>query len=141
MNLTILFSINYLAIAVSSVVFFILGSVWFSGLFRSAWTKELQHHNVIIKEPTTADLITKMLLTFAANILASVAMAFLVIMTGSASFQSGLLLGIIAALGFALTTLGSVFIWESRSLKLFLIDVGYPMLGIITSAIILSLWS
>ncbi len=82
----------------------------------------------------------KMILTFSANLLASFAMAELAILTGSCCAQTGLILGSIAALGIAVPALGSVFIWESRSLKLFLIDVGYPAIGIIIAAIIVSVW-
>jgi len=132
--------VNYGAVLVSAVVFFMLGSVWFSTLFGRMWVAELQRHNVIIKAPTTAALCTKMVLTFAANLLAAWCIALLVNMTGSTTAASGLQLGVIVVLGCAITTLASVFVWESRSLKLFLIDIGYPAVGIIASAIILSVW-
>ena len=140
MDFSFLSQINYLAVAVSSVVFFLLGSVWFSGLFGSIWQEELAQHNVVIQQPTSGSLMIKMLLTFCTNILASIAMAALVVITNSVSIESGLLLGLITTLGFAVTTLASVFVWESRSLKLFLLDIGYPVVGIITSSVILSLW-
>lgn len=76
----------------------------------------------------------KMLLTFDANIITSYAMACLVVMTGSTTVLSGLILGIMGALGFAVTTLALVY----RSLRLFLIDSGYPVLGIIITAVLLS---
>lgn len=140
MELSFLSNINYLAVAASTAIFFVLGSIWYSALFRSLWTEELKQHNVIIKQPTSQDLTFKMLLTLAANFLASLAMACLVHMTGSSTAASGITLGIIVALGFVATTLALVFIWESRSLRLFLIDSGYPILGVIISAVLLSLW-
>lgn len=141
MILSLLFSINFVAVAAAACAFFIIGSLWFSPLlFSSIWVKELEQHNVVIKQPTQADLVSKMLLTYAANFITAWAMGCLVYLTGSATILSGLILGTIVALGFAVTSVGSVFIWESRSLKLFLIDVGYPVVGIIVSAIILSLW-
>jgi hypothetical protein len=140
LELSFLSSINYIPVIVSSIIFFLIGSFWFSGLFGSLWIKELKHHHVVIKEPTTNVLATKMLLTFASNFIASFAMACLVAITGSATATTGLILGIIAAFGFAASSIGSVFIWESKSLTLFLIDAGYPMVGIIAAAIILSVW-
>ncbi len=140
MDFTMFSHVNYGAVVVSAVIFFILGSLWYSVLFRSSWLQELKRHNIVIKEPTKNSLLIKMLLTFGANLLASYAMACLVIMTGSTTVQSGLMLGIITALGFAATALGLVFIWESRSLRLFLIDSGYPALGIIITAALLSFW-
>ena len=140
MDFSFLSQVNYLAVAATSFIFFFLGSLWFSALFGSIWVKELKNHNVIIKEPTKSALMTKMFLTFGNNVLASLAMAILVNLTGSTTVISGIILGIIVTVGFATTTLASVFIWENRSLKLFLIDIGYPALGIITAAVLLSVW-
>jgi hypothetical protein len=140
MDMSLIASVNHLAVIVSAIVYFLMGSLWFSTLFGSLWVQELKNHNVVIKQPSTGDLTAKMLQTFLANIVTAYAMAFLVIMTGSTTLLSGLFLGILTAVGFAATTLGGVFTWESRSLKLFLIDIGYPALGIIASAILLSVW-
>lgn len=140
MDFSFLNHINYAAVAASSIIFFAIGSLWFSTLFSSLWVEELQQHNITIKKPTTKVLAIKMWLTFSANILASIAMAYLVLVTGSTTVQSGLHLGIIVAFGFAVPTLASVFVWENRSLKLFLIDVGYPVVGIIATAVLLSVW-
>lgn len=140
MDFTILSEVNYVAVLVSAVVFFIIGSIWFSFLFGSIWQHELKKHHVVIKQPQKNELVLKMLLTFGANVLASICMAELVVMTGSTTALSGLMLGGLVALGFAVPALGSVFIWESRSLKLFLLDVGYPALGFIATAILLSVW-
>jgi hypothetical protein len=141
MLIPILMQVNYLAVAVCSVLFFVIGSVWFSPVgFSTLWVKELERHNVQIKQPSSQQLTIKMLLTFGANVLAVLAMACLVVLTGSFTVMTGLMLGKIVALGFACTAIGSVFIWESRSLKLFLIDAGYPAVGIIVAAVILSVW-
>ncbi len=141
MYLHLLSQVNYLAVFVSAIVFFVIGSLWYSFLVREAWIAELKKHDITIKQNVSKELLrTKMLLTFGANVLASIAMALLVIMTGSSTISSGICLGILCVLGFAVTSVGAVFIWEDRSLKLFLLDIGYPALGIIFSAIILSLW-
>lgn len=140
MDLQFLSHINYIAVGVAAAVFFILGSFWFSVLFGQLWRQELVRHNIVIKEPTTFVIMRNMLLTFAANIIISFAMACLVALTHSHSFSSGLLLGLIAALGIITPALASVFLWEGKSLKLFLLDVGYPVFGTIIATIILSLW-
>jgi hypothetical protein len=140
MNFAFVADINYLAVAVSAIIFFFLGSLWFSALFRKSWVTELGRHNVIIKEPAKNVLFRNMVLTFIANIVASLGMACLVDMTDSTTLESGVLLGLIAALSFAATAVGGIFIWENRSVKLFLIDVGYPFVGIIALGIILSIW-
>lgn len=140
MDYSILSQINYTAVAVSSLVLFFVGWFWFSGLFGSAWVHELSKHNVVIKQPSSSTIMTKMFLSLVTNIIISLAMAYLVIKTGSTTAASGICLGLVTALGFAATTLGSVFIWENRSLKLYLIDIGYSALDIIIAGVILSVW-
>lgn len=140
MDLNILTHINYFSVLISAIIYFLIGSLWFSTLFGHIWSKELEKHNTIIKKPTTSQLLEKMAITFGSNILTSLAMAYLTKATGSNTIVSGLILGVITSIGFAATTMATTFSWESRSLKLFLIDIGYPVLGIISSSIILSLW-
>lgn len=141
MNISFLHDINYVAVLVSSICFFLIGGLWFSPMLMSVpWMEELKRHGVSLAMPAKHTLWKNMLITFALNIVASVSMACLVIATRSTTVQSGFCLGLVVALGFAATSLASAFVWENRSLKLFLIDAGYPVLGIIASALILSLW-
>jgi hypothetical protein len=140
MDYSFLTSINYVAVIISAVAIFFAGSVWFSALFGKIWVHELSRHNITIQAPSSAKLALCMGLTFLQNNIMAFAMACLVSLTHSTTCASGLMLGLIVALGFAATAIGGVFTWESRSVKLFLIDAGYPMVGIILSAIILSVW-
>ena len=140
MDFSVFFTINYLAVVVAAGVYFMMGSVWYSGLFGRAWLAELKKHNVTIHAPSTAQLRNKMIIAFVLNFITAVAVAWLVKMTESTTAMSGLMLGIVITIGFAATTIASMFNWEGRSVKLFLIDIGYPALGIIASAILLSVW-
>ncbi|HEV2601789.1 MAG TPA: DUF1761 domain-containing protein [Candidatus Babeliales bacterium] len=141
MDFTILSQVNYAAVAVCSLIFFFLGSMWFGAFFGSMWIAELAKHNVIITPPTKAELLTKMGLNFLKNTIIALSMACLVVLVGSKTVMSGLHLGLLVAFGFAASTMADVFIWEGRSVKLFLIDSGYQIVGIILSAVILSIWS
>lgn len=129
-----------MAVAVSAITMFLLGAIWFSVLFSKSWVAELKHHNVLLKAPSHNKLMMSMGLTLLQNSVVAFAMACLVSMTGSSLFESGLTLGLVVACGFSASAIGGVFIWEDRSLKLFLIDSGYQVVGVVASAIILSLW-
>lgn len=133
-------NVNYIAVVVSAVLIFIFGSIWFSFLFAKAWVNELRIHNVVIQQPSQNKIFINMGLTFLHNIMSALAMAYLVNMAGSTTCISGLILGAIVAYGFVVTSVGNVFVWENRSIKLFLIDTGYPFFSAILSAIILSIW-
>lgn len=140
MCVTALSTVNIFAVLVSSIAFFLLGSFWFSGLFGRMWCDELEKHGVVIKQPTAASLRLKMGLTFLGNFITALAMALLVHATASTTIQSALHLGLVVALGFVITAMGTCAVWVNKSPRLFLIDAGYPSVGIIISAIILSLW-
>jgi hypothetical protein len=140
MDITVFSQINYAAVATTSIILFFFGWLWFSALFGTTWVAELAKHNVFIQEPSTETMLTKMFFSLVTNIVISLAMAYLVIKTGSVTLQDGLCLGLVVALGFIATALGSVFLWENRSVKLYLIDLGYAALNSIIAGIILSLW-
>jgi uncharacterized protein YneF (UPF0154 family) len=140
MDFSILSQINYLAVAVSTLAFFFIGSLWFGAFFGKMWIAELARHNTIIKEPSKSEIFAKMGLNLLKNAVISLAMACLVILVGSTTAASGLVLGLFVACGFAASAMADIFIWESRSFKLFIIDSGYQIVGITLAAIILSVW-
>lgn len=140
MDFSLFSQINYAAVAVSAVAFFMIGSMWFGAFFGKIWVAELERHNTVIKEPTRAALFAKMGLNLLKNSIIALAMAYLVLLSGSTTFTSGLLLGLFVACGFAAPAMADIFIWEGRSKVLFVIDSGYQIVGITLSAIILSLW-
>lgn len=133
-------SINLLAVLTSAVIYFFLGALWFSVLFGRAWALELEKQNIFIKEPTAAQLMIKMGTTFIGNCIASLSMALLVQATNSVSLVSAVELGLLVAIGFAATTMSTSYVWIGKPIKGSLIDIGYPVVGIMSSAVILSLW-
>lgn len=140
MDFSLISQINCWAIVASVAVFFFLGAFWYSVLFSKAWVHELMLHNVTIKDPSIHKLLINMGLTLVNNSIIVCVLACLVTMTGSSTLESGLSLGLMVGCGFIATAIGGVFIWESRSLKLFFIDAGYQVIGAVIAAIILSVW-
>jgi ABC-type thiamin/hydroxymethylpyrimidine transport system permease subunit len=140
MDLTLLFQINYLAALVCAVVYFFIGALWFGPLFSTTWMQEVQNHGVTIGQPTLASFISKALTTLTTNFLTACAMAALINVTGVTTLYSGLVLGALVAFGFAATSIDAIFTWEGRSLKLLLLEVFYPVICIITCALIHSVW-
>ena len=141
MNMALLSSINYGALAAATVTFFILGALWFSPLlFGNLWASELRKLNIIIPHPTMTHLIKSMFLSFCTKTVAAFCMAILVIMTGTLGLWDGMLLGALVGIGFNSTSIASVCIWENRSLTLFLISSGYATTGMIILSVILSVW-
>lgn len=144
-------SLNYFPIIISSVFYFVLGAFWYCPIFGTlrntyfilpgmARRKELQRNNIIINDPTNREAFCKIIITFCATLVAWFAMACLVAMVNSATFFSGFFLGSLIAVGFSAVTLAISYTWDNRSFRLFVIDSLCPVIGIIASAIILSIW-
>ena len=81
-----------------------------------------------------------MIQTLVGNLIIVVAVAYVVFVAGSVTWQTGLKLGLILGIGFAVAVMVVAYTWESRSFKLIAIDAGYPLAGITMAAIILSVW-
>jgi hypothetical protein len=144
-------SINYFSIIISAIFYFILGAFWYCPIFGTlqlpflvlpgaARQRELQRNHIVISKWQDKEAFFKIIVTFFATLLASFSMAYLVVMVNSATLLSGFLLGTVIAVGFSGVTLAVSYIWENRSLKLFIIDSLCPIIGIITSAIIISVF-
>ena len=131
---------NYWAILVAAVAYFMLGSLWFSALFGSVWSKEVEKHGVKITEPAKSDIAKKMLQTFIGNALAAVSIAYIAFVCGSGNWLAGAKLGLLCGIGFAAVGISIAYTWESRSIKLLAIDCGYAVTGITICGIIVSAW-
>lgn len=139
MDLTFLSHLNYLGIAAAGVLSYFFGSLWFGFLFREPWKHEVQKH-LANKQLMQESMGKKMAFTFAMNLLTAFAVGCLVALTHASTLYDGLILALIIGLGIILTTFACTFIWEERSLRLFLIDVGYPLSTVLISALLLSAW-
>lgn len=117
--------INYLAVLLSSLSFFIIGSIWYSPLlFASAWMKELGFK----KDPQTN---RSMLKIFGLSFLLMFIMAFnLAAFIGNdAGFQFGLTAGALTGLGWVALALGILYLFERKSFRFWLINAGYMAVG------------
>jgi hypothetical protein len=131
---------NILAVLVAGAAYWLLGALWFSLIAGNAWSTELTKHGVTIKEPTRKALVTKLIITYLLNTLVAFGVSLILWFIGIDSVDDGIIIGLILGVCFAAAVIGITYTWESRSLKLFLIDAAYPVLGITICAIICSLW-
>lgn len=132
--------INYLAVVVATVVNFAFGALWYSPVL---WAKPWMAATGITAEEAPANSRAAMMgYGFAAltHLVVAMALAFVVQLTGASTVAHGLVLGLITGAGFAATAMGPNFVFEQKSPKLYLIDAGYPVVGYLIMAIIITLW-
>lgn len=133
--------INYWAVLVAGIIYWLLGMLWFSPIVvGKSWLEELKKHGIKVSKPESKKIIEKSIWTFALNVLVAFGVAILVNSLGIHTFGGGLSLGLILSICFAAAAMGISYIWESRSVKLSFYDIFYPFIGILVSSIIIALW-
>lgn len=128
-------SINYLAVLVSALVAFLIGGLWYSPvLFGKAWMKEMGFTDEDTKGGTGR--------IFGITFILSLIIAFnLAAFLGpEADFAWGLTAGALAGIGWVATAVGILYLFERRSLRLFLIDAGYNAVTFTLMGGLLGLW-
>ncbi len=81
-----------------------------------------------------------LLATFVSNLVASAAIAYFLRRTGIVDLPHALKLGAGVAVGFSVTTLTVVHVWEQKSTKVWMIDASFHLIGCLIAAAILVSW-
>jgi uncharacterized membrane protein len=139
MNTQIFSDINWLAILVAAIAYFMLGAVWYSkALFGAKWAAAV---GLDMTDPNKSKGMAKMMTgTFVLILIACMGIAMLVNRMDLSVLPSALKLGLITGICFATTAVSISFIYESRPTALYFIDCGYHLAGHLIAAIILVLW-
>ncbi len=118
--------LNWLAVIVATVVgFFVLGGLWYGPLFGKAWMNEFGFSETDLAERNMAKVFG---LSF---VLAFIAAFNLAMFIGvDAGLRVGVFAGFFAGFGWVATFLGILYLFEKKSLKVFLINAGYCVLAL-----------
>lgn len=139
MNAAIFSNINWLAVLVATIAYFMLGAIWYSkALFGVKWASLV---GIGMNNPDKGKRMAQMMIgTFVLILVTSVGLALLINRIDLHLLPSGIKLGLITGLCFATTSVAISFIYESRPTALYFIDCGYHLAGHIIAAIIMVLW-
>lgn len=134
--------IKYPAVIVAALVHYLLGGLWYSPLLFAnkfiqiiGWTPqqiaEMQAQGPPVKELVIA-LVTSLVLVYI--------LAHVVQYTKAKNWRGGLETGFWLWLGFVATTQLATVIFEKRPLGLYLINIGYQLVGCMLAGVILAVW-
>jgi hypothetical protein len=118
-------NINYLAVVLGAVAFFAVGALWYGALFGKAWQKELWPEGTPTAKSGPA---VEFGLCLLAELVVSWMLGHLIARTSAAPhvvmmFAGGFGVGIMTP------TIAINYLFQSRSMKLFLIDAGHVIVG------------
>jgi hypothetical protein len=127
--------LNWLAVLVAALAGFALGGIWYGPLFGRAWRRE---SGVTAEKSRSASMPKVYGAVLLLNLIAASSLAMFIGAAGTWRF--GLFAGFMTGLTFVATALGVIYLFESRSLRLWLITAGYQIAIFSVMGTILGAW-
>lgn len=137
MSLSLLNQLNYVAILVAAILYFVVGALWYSPLlFGKQWMAAVGFTDEDVQGGSAVIYLYPLLF----YVIAAIVMALLVSALQITNVAEGIFLAGLGWLGFLLPSMGASMVFESRPTKLFLIYSGYHLVGFLILGIILTVW-
>jgi hypothetical protein len=128
--------VNWLAIIVAALSTFLIGGLWYSpAVFGKAWMKENGFTEENMKGANMAKIFG---LAFVLGLIASINLAMF--LGGESNVAMGAFWGFLAGFGWVATFVGTHYLFERRSFRLFLINAGYSIVALTVMGVILVAW-
>ena len=140
MNTEIFSHINWWAILVAALAYFMLGALWYSkALFGTKWAGLVK---LDMSNPDLKKGMGKMMAsTFILIVIVCIGLALLIRMINFGdNYIYGIKLGLLTGFTFATTAVSITYVYENKPSNLYLINNGYHIIGHVLAATILVLW-
>jgi hypothetical protein len=133
--------INYLAVAVSALAYWALGAVWYSPvLFARPFIALMRWTPEELAAVEAAGAGKEIGLALLSSFTVAYVLAHFVKYVGAETAATGLKVGFWLWLGFVLTTNSATVLFEGRPFGLYLINVGYNLVGFLGMGALLAVW-
>lgn len=131
--------LNYWAVLVSGIAYFILGGLWYSPiLFAKTWMAAIGKTEEEIRQQGGAP--AAYAVSFIGSLLAAFVLSLFIHYAGAATLQGGLTTGFFVWLGFVATTTAPPYFYEDRSKRVYALYAGYTLVGFLIMGSVLALW-
>ncbi len=130
--------LNYLAILVSALVYFAMQGVWFT-VFMKEWLAGIDKTADQLHE-AGGSVVLAYAIGFAGALVMAAAISWFTQMTGKQTIIRGILVGIIAWVGFVLTTWSAEYAFEEKGLRILMINTGSSLIGMVVMGAIQGAW-
>jgi len=134
---------NYFAIFTMALVNVVLGGVWYAPkVFGDAWSKLAGMTQEKAKKGAGKALAWMVAMSILQAFVLSAVVQWVQAGTGGLplNFFNGLMVGFYAWLGFTFTVVSSSYQFNQHPLKLYLIDLGYPLISMLVMGGVLAVW-
>jgi len=128
--------INYLAVLVAALSSFVTGFLWYAPFsLGNIWMKEAGISEEKAKQANMAKIFS---LSFLLSLIISYNLA--AFLGPDAGLVWGITAGALAGIGWVSASLGIIYLFEGKSLKLFLINAGYQAVTYMVAGGIIGVW-
>jgi hypothetical protein len=128
--------LNYWAILVSALSTFMIGGLWYSpAVFGKAWMTENGFKEEDMKNSNMVKIFG---LSFLLALVAAINLAMFLGPDTDAAM--GAFYGFLAGFGWVATFIGTHYLFERKSFKLFLINAGYSIVSLTIIGLIIGIW-
>ena len=130
---------NWLAVLVAAVAYFMLGALWYSkALFGNLWIKST---GIDMSNPDAKKGVGGiMAFTFLLELLTCIALGILINRLMLTGVMSGVKLGLFTGFFFSTIGIAISYLYQSKPTVLTVIDGGYHIVGSVIAAIIMCMW-
>ena len=133
--------LNYLAIVVGVVINMVLGALWYSPvLVGKPWMAAAGITAEDIEEAGKGEQYKGYAVAVVVSIILVFVLALLTRNLGIDEPLDGLVLGLVAGIGLVAASQAPNYSFEGRSLRLFLINLGYSVVGFAIIGVLLAVW-
>ncbi len=130
--------INYPAVVVSAVVYWLLGALWYGFLFSKQWMA-LEHMSV--EQAKSLNPVLPYIITFVLDLLIALVLAVICRWRSANTAARGGSLGILLWIGIVGPVTYTNYMFEMRPKELFAINEFYSLFGLFLMGLILGGWT
>lgn len=140
MNTEIFSHMNWLAILVASLAYFVIGALWYSkALFGSKWASLIK---MDLNDPNQKKGMGQMMLaSFILMLITCIGLSLLIVKVNfDSNYMYGLKIGLLTGICYASSAVSINYVYERKPMALYLINNGYHIAGHVVAATILVMW-
>jgi hypothetical protein len=131
--------VNWFAIILAAIGSMMIGALWYSkALFGKQWLKEIGKTEEQIKAENTSNKAMAGAAVLA--LVMSIVLAHQVAIWGATTVWLGAQVGFWHWIGFIVPAIGMITLFESRSKKLYAINISYQLASMVLMSVILAIW-
>jgi hypothetical protein len=130
--------VNYPAVVVAAIGYWLLGAVWYGVLFNKPWM-ELEH--MTVEQAQSMNPVIPYIIAFLLELLIAYSLALLCIWRNANTAGRGASVGVLVWIGFLGPITFMTYMFEMRPRTLFAINEFYPLAGLVLMGLILGGWT